>query len=228
MNCERFREIVHDVAREEALGLDASHEALQHAGQCGECDALLQEAQSLTVTLHMLAERYAAEGVSARVEAALVSAVRQNSKPSPRAGWFGRWALAAVAGAAAVALLAVVVLHHRKPESLGMAAISDPMSVSTAVQAGGAAAISSEDGDLLEGWPVGYDANAPAASFVALSDAFDPTTLDMDSVVRVAISRSALESLGVYLDDLGSDGVVVADLAISGNGAPQAIRLVQW
>ncbi len=228
MNCERFREIVHDVAREEALGLDASHEALQHAGQCGECDALLQEAQSLTVTLHMLAERYAAEGVSARVEAALVSAVRQNSKPSP--------ALAGLDAGRSRLLQALLLWRFLRSlcctiesqSRLGWRLSPDPMSVSTAVQAGGAAAISSEDGDLLEGWPVGYDANAPAASFVALSDAFDPTTLDMDSVVRVAISRSALESLGVYLDDLGSDGVVVADLAISGNGAPQAIRLVQW
>jgi hypothetical protein len=235
MNCEQFREIVHDLARYEALGFKTLDEALGHAEQCKECDALFEEAESLSTSLHALAERYAAERAPARVEAALLAVLRQNRKPAPRAARTRHWALAVFAGAAAM-LLAAVLVHEQKPVSLGNAAVSDQARVAVADRSSAPATISSEEDlalpsdssqEIAEGWPVGYDGNAAADSFIPLSDAFDPTALDMYSVVRVAMSPPALERLAVYLDDLGSDGVVLADLAVSGDGTPQAIRIVQ-
>jgi hypothetical protein len=48
MNCEQFKEMVHDVARDEGLGVSALNGALEHADRCDECDALLVEAEALT------------------------------------------------------------------------------------------------------------------------------------------------------------------------------------
>jgi hypothetical protein len=81
--------------------------------------------------------------------------------------------------------------------------------------------------DLTEGWPVAFDDDSPTASFVPLTEAFDPTAVDMNAVVRVSMSRLALQNLGVYLD-AQSNEPVVADLVVSDDGTPQAIRVVSW
>jgi hypothetical protein len=46
------------------------------------------------------------------------------------------------------------------------------------------------------------------------------------AVVRVVLSRSALVSLGVSVADVGSSEQVPADLVVSADGTPEAIRLV--
>jgi hypothetical protein len=81
--------------------------------------------------------------------------------------------------------------------------------------------------DLTDGWPVAFDDDTATAPFVPLTEAFDPTSLDVNSIVRVSMSRLALENLGVYLD-AESNEPVVADLVVSNDGTPQAIRVVSW
>jgi hypothetical protein len=46
------------------------------------------------------------------------------------------------------------------------------------------------------------------------------------AVVRVALSRSALASLGVPVADATDTSEIPADLIVSVDGTPQAIRLV--
>jgi hypothetical protein len=63
-------------------------------------------------------------------------------------------------------------------------------------------------------------------AFVSLPYAADPATLENGAVVRVVLSRSALASLGLPVADVGVTEQVPADIVLSEDGAPQAIRLV--
>jgi hypothetical protein len=65
-----------------------------------------------------------------------------------------------------------------------------------------------------------------ATNFVSLPYADDPGTLDGGTVVRVTLSRAALASFGVPVADLSTGEQIPADIALSVDGVPEAIRLV--
>ena len=54
----------------------------------------------------------------------------------------------------------------------------------------------------------------------------DPAALEGGSVVRVTLARSVLESYGLPAEGLGAGDRVTADMIVSEDGTPQAIRLV--
>ena len=62
--------------------------------------------------------------------------------------------------------------------------------------------------------------------FISLPYADDPGTLEGGTVVRVTLSRSALASFGLPVAGMGSSEQIPADIALSEDGVPQAIRLV--
>ena len=64
------------------------------------------------------------------------------------------------------------------------------------------------------------------ARFVSLPYADDPATLEGGAVVRVVLSGSALASLGMPVPDLELTDQIPADILLSEDGAPQAVRLV--
>ena len=65
-----------------------------------------------------------------------------------------------------------------------------------------------------------------ATEYVRLPYADDPAALEGGSVVRVRLARSALESYGLPAEGLGTGDRVTADMLVSEDGTPQAIRLV--
>jgi hypothetical protein len=65
-----------------------------------------------------------------------------------------------------------------------------------------------------------------ATNFVSLPYADDPGALDGATVVRVTLSRAALASFGLPVADISPNDQVPADIALSEDGVPQAIRLV--
>lgn len=234
MNCEQFKELVHGVARDEGLGLAILNEALEHADRCDECDVLLNEAEALTANLRALATQYASEEAPARVEANLLCSFRESHAPARRPSRLWLWSLAGLGGVATAALLLIVLMQNAKQVFTAPTQV-EIGTVSTA-HSGDEAAVSDEadsslsagvPADLTDGWPVAFDEDTATASFVPLTEAFDPTSLDVNSVVRVSMSRMALENLGVYLD-AESNEPVVADLVVSNDGTPQAIRVVRW
>ena len=66
-----------------------------------------------------------------------------------------------------------------------------------------------------------------AAAFIPLSAAFDPSWLEGGAIVRVVLSRPALERLGVPVN-AGGNSEMVADMVVSNDGTPEAIRFVDW
>ena len=64
------------------------------------------------------------------------------------------------------------------------------------------------------------------AAFIRLPYSDDTGSLDNDAVVRVVLTPATLASFGLPVTGLGSGEPVQADLAVSQDGMPQAVRLV--
>ena len=65
-----------------------------------------------------------------------------------------------------------------------------------------------------------------AQNFTPLPYADDPSMMEGGSVVRVILSRSALASLGMPLSGVENREQISADLVVSADGTPEAIRFV--
>jgi hypothetical protein len=90
--------------------------------------------------------------------------------------------------------------------------------------------VDSKFAESQAGWLSGFgDDEQVAGSFVPLSQTFDPASVDDDTVVRVVLPRAALDGFGLHLADQAKDQAdVVADLIVTHDGTPQAIRVVGW
>jgi hypothetical protein len=70
------------------------------------------------------------------------------------------------------------------------------------------------------------DETEVAQNFTPLPYADDPSMMEGGSVVRVILSRSALASFGVPLTGVENREQIPADLVVSADGTPEAIRLI--
>lgn len=210
MNCAQFEEIVHDLERPGTEGFALRENALAHAESCSRCGRLLTETEALNLALRGLAVQEADQPASPRMEAALVQEFRREKAAA--IGRRVRWQVAAL-GIAAVALLAFGLSMHHRPVKPGVVA-GQP---GTSSQPGPAAAAAdrSEPAEA-EDW----------SDFVPLPYGADPDAAEEGAVVRVELSRASLASLGVSLTPTESDEPVLADLVVSEDGTPEAIRLV--
>ncbi len=231
MNCAQFRERVQSVARDEALDSATLSAALAHAESCAACDALLEDADSLTSALHSLAEIHASEQAPARIEALLLAAFReQHAARSGRSEAHARnlrYFSAAAAMGIAAALLLVIFVARTTNHFAGKSPASAPVPAQTAPARTGAprpSQIPSADAS-----PDDSDAGfvpLPASPYSETSGDFDPASVEDGTVVRVMLSPSALAALGFPVaDDPGAQDVA-ADLLLAQDGTPQAIRLL--
>ena len=205
MNCSQFEEILNDLDRAGMPEGALRESALAHAESCGPCARLLTETESLDFALQALAEHESDRHAPPHVEAALLRAFRQEKQASVRPKIW--WQYAALATAAAVLLTLGISLRQHLGIGLNSPAANVAVTPSETATA---------------------DANASeyAAGFVALPYADDAANTEGDAVVRVALSRSALASLGVPVADATDTNEIPADLIVSLDGTPQAIRLV--
>ena len=218
MNCEQFRELLPDLARDvtaggrdELLDAGAVKEALEHADACGSCDELLEEAESVTSSLRAMATADSERQAPARVEKNLLRVLEVRRSLAMHSSYQRRFMLAGAAGVAAIALLGISLVWRAGTPAVVPAAPALSASATPAVQS-----------DWLSGFG---DEEKTTNSFVPLSQTFDPASVDDDTVVRVVLSRAALDKFGLHMESGGSDQVV-ADLVVTNDGTPQAIRVV--
>jgi hypothetical protein len=221
MNCAQFRSILTDIARDDVFANAAVADALTHAESCRDCDALLRQAEQLTAGLHSLAAQHRFDAAPPRVEAALLTAFRQQHAPAPRLRRVGGWLAVSTVGLAAAALFAILLTGYRpgKSPASPSAPASPPRQTNRpAIPPRVTWAEYAAEGETEE---------QAAAAYIPLAADFDPSWLEGGAIVRVVLSRPALESLGVPVI-AGSDGEMVADMVVSYDGTPEAIRLVDW
>jgi hypothetical protein len=210
MDCAQFEEIVHELDRPGTEGAALRESALAHAESCSRCAQLLTETKALNLALRALAAQEADQQALPRLEGVLVQEFRREKAAA--GGRRVRWQVAAL-GIAAAALLAFGLSMHQRPVKPGVVA-EQPSAPSQPGPAAGAA-----------------DQSQPAeaddwSDFVPLPYGADPVAAEEGAVVRVALSRVSLASLGVSLTAMESEDPVLADLVVSEDGTPQAIRLV--
>jgi len=220
MNCAEFRNVIQALAREETPGDATLISAFTHAESCRACDALLREAEQLTAELRSLAAQIKSEAAPARVETALLDAFRQRHSPAFRLRKAGGWLAVSAAGLAAAALVALLLTRYpadRSPET-PRAPVAAPREPNRPLGPRELWADYAVEGETEE---------EAAAAFIPLAAAFDPSWLEGGAIVRVVLSRPALESLGVPVSAAGN-GEMVADMVVSNDGTPEAIRVVDW
>jgi hypothetical protein len=209
MDCLAFEEVVHDLDRPGTHGVALRERALAHAESCGRCAQLLTETESLDQALRAIATTEGEQKAPAWVESALLREF-ERAKAGAAKSTLGRH-VAALGIAAAVLLAAGVSLHRFAPGAKGTGAGQGTRpNVSAAATTGQS----------------GQSPAESASDFIALPYADDPDGVEGGTVVRVELSGPALASLGMPVSLAGSSGSISADLLVSDDGTPQAIRLV--
>jgi hypothetical protein len=220
MDCFEFQELVHDLERPGTRGFELRAAAITHAESCVQCGSLLDKVMSLDFALDSLAIQDGDEQASSRIEAALLAEFRRQHSEAvqPRKNY--RAAAAALAMAATIALAVGLVVPRANAPSVRLSATSPSVALTQLDQTAVAANATAADEYALN------DSSEYATNFVSLPYADDPGTLEGGTVVRVTLSRAALASFGVPVAELSLGDRIPADIALSEDGVPQAIRLV--
>ncbi|MFY9691224.1 MAG: hypothetical protein WA369_06205 [Candidatus Acidiferrales bacterium] len=209
MSCLQFEEIVHDLDRPGTSAMALRERALAHAESCARCAQLLTETESLDQALHAIAVAEGDQEAPAWMESALLREFRC-AKASTKSPNLGRH-VAALGIAAAVLLAAGISIHRFAPGPKvtggGQGTASNVLAPATTKE-------------------VAQNAVESASDFIALPYADDPDGTEGGTVVRVELSGAALASLGMPVSLAGSSGSISADLLVSDDGTPQAIRLL--
>jgi hypothetical protein len=208
MSCMQFEEIVHDLDRPGTHALLLREKALAHAESCANCAQLLTETESLDQALHSIATTEGEQEAPAWIESALLREFRV-AKAGTNDSISGR-RFAALGIAAVLLLAAGLSVRSFTPRPKGTPAT------------GGAQANASPAGTASQG----VQGVETASDFIALPYADDPDGVEGGTVVRVELSGPALASLGMPVSLTGSSASISADLLVSDDGTPQAIRLV--
>lgn len=244
MKCAEFEEILHELDRPGTKGNELREEALIHAESCGNCGVLRTETESLDFALKRIARAAdAADGeyASSRVETALLQQFRRVKGKSAQNSMRWRIAMIGVAAALFLALGLSLQRHYAPPREVGGASeaniAKNGADRSTSVGAPPQETIQhsidqhSSQGKLVTPQGAAKASNESdeaemAQNFTPLPYADDPSMMEGGSVVRVILSRSALASLGMPLSGVENREQIPADLVVSADGTPEAIRFV--
>jgi hypothetical protein len=237
MKCSEFAEIVHELDRPGTKGNELREEALIHAESCGDCGVLLTETESLDFGLARVANEANRSAASPRLEAALLQEFRRAKGTSDRRRM--QWRMAAIGVAAALFLVLGISLQRFYAPSHELGERSQPSVAKTASEADQPTTESPRNvaqENVRSRSAATHVSPAPQASesdetevaqnFTPLPYADDPSMMEGGSVVRVILSRSALASLGMPLSGIENREQIPADLVVSADGTPEAIRLV--
>jgi len=219
IDCAQFGRIVHELERAGTPGFDFREDAFAHAESCPRCASLLDKVMTLEYALDSLAVEDRSERAPAHVEAALLAEFRRQHGQAAQARGNPRLRTA-LAMAAAIILAVGIALplwmkHRASVTGSPVAMVTQPNPTATVMNTNGAGDDNSVSSDSYY-----------ATDFVSLPYADDPSTLDGGTVVRVTLSRSALASFGLPVAGMNSTERIPADIALSEDGVPQAIRLV--
>jgi hypothetical protein len=230
MDCTQFKEIYHELDRLGTSGYRFRERALSHAEACPRCGALLTEGEALDFALRNLAERSAGWQASPRIEANLLRELQQVKLAGSRQRIRKQFA---ILGAAAAVLLALGIGVHQRITSGAWTATLDAANVAGSPAAGtakdevaGNSATPGEPTSAASASADQADENEYAEDFVPVPFADDPAASEGGAIVRVTLPRSALASFGLPITESEGTDRVSADLIVSQDGTPQAIRLV--
>jgi len=216
MDCVEFNEIYHELDRPGTSGFRFRERALAHAESCSSCGLLLTDGEALDFALHNLTQHNAGREAPPRVEAALLREFQASKAARSRRRVYGQ--LAALGAAAAILLALGLGVQHRIASQPNKAT-PQAANLATAPGAEASATLGQHEAAASEA-----DEDEYATEFVPVPYADDPAALEGGAIVRVTLPRSALPSFGLPITASDGADTVFADLVVSEDGTPQAIR----
>jgi hypothetical protein len=236
MDCAQFEELVHDLDRPGTEAFARRETALAHVESCARCAIIAMQSEFLGAALRAVAKRDARRQASPLVAATLMEEFQRRKFAS-----LGRRVtrqIAAFGAAAAVLLAAGFSLYFSHSRTPTTAVLEQPSATIAPSPAPVPASANSAQPTAAGSQSIGLSGSANAqraslqaqsqsdATFIRLPYADDPGGLDNATVVRVVLTPATLASFGLPVTGIGSGEPVEADLAVSQDGTPQAVRLV--
>jgi hypothetical protein len=253
MNCQKFEDLVIDIARDQIMDAELQSEAMQHEGQCVSCEGRLVAERAITIRMRELASLTQAVSAPERLQESLLEAFeRQSFVKTPSATTYPRryW----VAAIAASLLIAFALFGARawQPVAKKRADIvaqnaPEPNDPARPIPV----SVPSSDGTRIGNERVPTRARRLAISShvrkstdvkkTDVGNGFDdmiatdfiPVTYggaaNLDAggqIVRVELPRSRLASFGLPVNMDRADEKVKADVLIGVDGLAHAIRFV--
>ena len=257
MNCQRFEQVVSELARSQMMEAEVRAEALAHSEECEGCLARLRDEETLTRGLHLLAADMESLSAPAEIELKLREAFRERYVAAPFAVGSSRsryWLVAV----AAVLLLAMSVAalwwrseapqqriakeSPQKPQEV----ISGPSEATSPAPAPVPKQVEYQAGNETpkrrnpkpfrrnarsrqdpEAQVAHHVQNEIATDFVPLGDMNATMLQDGGQIIRVKLRRSALVKFGIPVNMDRYNENVKADVLIGVDGLARAIRFVQ-
>jgi hypothetical protein len=243
MKCREFAEIVIELARDQMPNAAARARALSHAELCISCAARLAEERAWLANVRVVATEINRQQAPARVEAALLAALRAHrqhaptSKPQPT--FWLPWRLTAIAATLLLVGLAGVAWmkfggQTQPQEALRQPALPAPPPTATPpvqspLQVAAQAPVRNTIRRALPRRavrpPVASPSEAPAP-FYSLVEEGQMAPLESGRIVRIEVPAAELVKLGVPLTDTTLTQPVQADLLLGQDGLARAIRFV--
>jgi hypothetical protein len=230
MTCREFDEVVHGFVRMELLDVSLREAVVEHAAHCENCAERMSEAAVLAEVTEAAAESALEEQAPPSVEAALLSAFRNQRWRSHKPVWRTfEWA----AAGAAAAMLAAVLWISSAP-SKGRPSPAPRKDVSSqsrepldATGPGSSQSVEAAQGTNLEASNVQTGETFSASDFVPVPFTDGIGSEDPGMVVRVQLTRASLAELGYPVGEAPDEDLIRADVWVDQDGWPRGVRLVQ-
>ncbi|HEX7774331.1 MAG TPA: hypothetical protein VF435_18040 [Pyrinomonadaceae bacterium] len=252
MNCQRFENVVSELARGQMMAAEQRGEALAHSETCERCGARLRDEEMLTRGLQSLAAEMETLGASAGVESKLLEAFRNRRVVTPiarRRSNYRYWA-AAIAAMLLIAISVVVFRwsngvdeprqavqqpapqvtpENKAPENkpadqvAGVQEQEDPLPQRTKQKRIRNSSVRRSESAQL----ANHVNKEIATDFIPLSYMSAASLQDGGQIIRVQLPRAALANFGLPVNMDRYNERVKADVLFGVDGRAQAIRFVQ-
>ncbi|HEV2834077.1 MAG TPA: hypothetical protein VGW58_02105 [Pyrinomonadaceae bacterium] len=252
MNCQRFENVVSELARGQMMEADVRAEALAHSDECEHCLARLRDEETLTRGLRLLAADVESMNAPAELESKLLDAFRGRSVvvPVTTTPSRSRYWLVAVAAMLLVVMSALAMWWRSETSQQRIAekapapkAVEKPSRLTETppkeveFHAGGDDVVKPKAPKPVRRNSVRHRAsetqmanhvtNEIATDFMPLGDMSPASLQDGGQIVRVKLRRSALIRFGFPVNMDRYNENVKADVLVGVDGLARAIRFVQ-
>jgi hypothetical protein len=230
MTCREFDEVVHGFVRMELLDVSLREAVIEHAAHCDNCALRMGEASALVEVTEAAAGSVRELQAPPNVEAALLSAFRNQHRGRDTVGW--RTFAWGAAGAAVLTLAAALWISSTRSEVQPSPAPKKDVSSQSKEPLDAAGPALSQADELapeteLEVSNLGITGMYSVADFVPVPFADRMGPEDPGMVVRVQMTRASLAELGYPVDEVYSSDLVRADVLVGQDGWPRGVRVVQ-
>jgi hypothetical protein len=252
MNCQRFEQVVSELARGQMMEAEVRTEAVGHSDECERCAARLRDEEMLTRGLRLLAGEMESLSAPAEIELKLREAFRERRVVAPVAVGSSRSRYWLVAVAAVLLLaMSVAAMWWRSETPQQRIAEQTPQKAPEVTGGPSDAAPAPKDVDFqaqdqtpkrqlpkpvrrntgnrrAPETPIAHHTtNEIATDFMPLGDMNAMMLQDGGQIIRVKLHRSALVKFGIPVNMDRYNENVKADVLIGVDGMARAIRFVQ-